>query len=150
MKQELPWSAGESRLLKKGDLKQLGEDIRERHLRADDPLALAGSVVMAPAVALSKVGNAIVGQFSSAEAEPLDEGGLAYMRRDIRSATQNLLETGRNILTLHPIRALGSALKTGFDVVDIATVDPLLDIGSGLFGHQYRKSRSQMAEVLAA
>lgn len=105
---------------------------------------------MAPAVAISKVGNALVGQFSSAEAEPLDDGGLAYMRRDVRSAVTNLVETGKNILTLHPFRAVGSALKTGFDVVDLVTVDPLLDIGSGLVGHQYKKSRSHIAQALAA
>lgn len=143
-------TAKETRLLRKGDLRQLGHDINERHVRADDPLALAGSVVMAPAAAFSKVGNALVGQFSSAEAVPLEEGGLAYLRRDIASATKNLLETGKNIATLHPIRALGSAIKTGFDAIDVVTVDPLLDIGSAVFGHTQSKTRARIEQTLAA
>lgn len=143
------WSAREKRLIHKGDFKQLGQDINGHHLRADDPLALAGSVVMAPATAFSKVGNALVGQFSSAEAVPLDDGGLAYIRRDVSSAAKNLLETGKNMITLHPIRAVGSALKTGFDAVDLVTVDPLLDIGSGIFGHTQTKARARMAKVMA-
>lgn len=143
------WSAREKRLIQKGDFKQLGRDINGHHLRADDPLALAGSVVMAPAVALSKAGNALVGQFSSAEAVPLDDGGLAYIRRDIASATGNLLETGKNIIKLKPVAALGSAAKTVFDGLDVVTVDPLLDIGSGIFGHTQTKARARMARVMA-
>jgi hypothetical protein len=144
------WSAQEMRLIQKGDLRQLGSDIRDFHLRADDPLALAGAPIMAGAAAIAKIPNAIVGQFSSEEAIPLGEGGLAYTTRDIRSAASNLLATGKNILTLHPLRAVGSAAKTVFDALDVVTVDPLLDIGTGVFGHQNKKTRSRMAEVLAA
>lgn len=144
------WSAQECRLIRKGDVSQLGRDIRDFHLRADDPLALAGAPVMAGAAAIAKFPNALIGLLSSEEATPLEEGGLAYTTRDIRSATHNLLATGKNILTLHPIRALGSAVKTTFDAFDVVTVDPLLDIGNGIFGHQYKKTRSSMSQVLAA
>lgn len=143
-------SAKEARLIHKGDFRQLGRDINEHHLRADDPLAAAGSVIMAPAVAISKAGNALVGEFSSAEAQPLDDGGLAYIRKDIGSAAKNLFETGKNIVTLHPLRALGSGAKTVFDAVDLVTVDPLLDVGSAIFGHTQTKTRARMASVMNA
>lgn len=148
----LDWSqsAKEMRLIRKGDIRQLGRDIRDYHLRGDDPLATVGAPIMTAAAGITKFGNAIVGQFSSEEAVPLEEGGLAYTTRDVRSATRNALGTLKNIITLHPVRAVGSAAKTVFDAVDIVTVDPLLDLGNGLFGHQYKKTRSSLNKLMAA
>lgn len=145
----LSYSAKESRLIYEGDLRQLGRDINDYHIRADDPLAAAGSVVLAPAAGISKFGNALVGEFSDAPAEPLGEGGLKYISRDIRSAGTNLLAAGKNLVTLHPIKATGNVLKAGFDGVDVVLVDPLLDIGSGAFGHNNRKTRYAVSQTLA-
>ncbi len=142
------WSAREMRLIAKGDIGQLTRDIGDFHLRADDPLALAGSVIMAPAVGITKIGNAIAGEFSSEQAEPLGEGGLRYISRDIRSAGRNLFAAAKNLVTLHPIRAAGNLVKAGFDGVDIVFIDPVLDVGSGVFGHQ-NKVRHSIARTLA-
>ena len=136
------------RLIAKGDIGQLTRDIGDFHLRADDPLALAGSVIRAPAVGITKIGNAIAGEFSSEQAEPLGEGGLRYISRDIRSAGRNLFAAAKNLVTLHPIRAAGNLVKAGFDGVDIVFIDPVLDVGSGVFGHQ-NKVRHSIARTLA-
>lgn len=141
-------SAKEERLIARGDIKQWGRDIDDFHIRADDPLATAGSVIMAPAVAITKIGNAIAGEFSTEQAEPLKGGGIKYISRDVRSAGKNILAAGKNLLTLHPLRAAGNVLKAGFDGLDIVFVDPLLDIGSGISGHQNR-ARSSIQKTLA-
>lgn len=143
---------GEARLLRKGDIKQAWEDLKDFHVRADGFLPTVGSFVMAPIVFASKAGNAIVGEFSPNEAEPLGEGGLKYISRDVRSAAGNLLGAVKNLnpLDFHPIRAVGNVAKAGFDGLDIVVTDPLIDLGSGAFGHQNRKTRSAISETLAA
>lgn len=142
----------EARLLRKNDIRQGWEDLRDFHLRADGLLPAVGTLVMAPAVLFSKTGNAIIGQFSPNEAEPLGEGGLKYISRDVRSAASNVFGAVKNLnpIDFHPIRAAGNLVKAGFDGVDIVIVDPFLDIGSGAFGHQNRKTRSAISETLAA
>lgn len=144
----------ERRLIYKGDIGQLGSDIKDFHVRTDGPIEMAGSVVMAPAVGFTKLGNAVVGHFSDQEAEPLKEGGLKYISRDFRSAGKNLLATGKNLVTLHPLRALGNAAKTLLDGTDIVFVDPFLDVGSGAFGHNRRQisaaTRSDAQYTLAS
>jgi hypothetical protein len=135
-------SSAEQRLIRKGDIGQLGRDIKDFHIRADDPLAAAGSVVMAPAAAIAKAGNAIVGSFSPEPAVPLGESGFKYIARDVQSLANNAVGAVRNLLTLHPLRAAGNVVKGAFDAVDLVTVDPLLDVGSGIFGHQNKVRRS--------
>ncbi|MFA5272932.1 MAG: hypothetical protein WC353_02105 [Candidatus Peribacter sp.] len=138
-------ASAERRLIRRGDLAQLGKDIDAFHIRTDDPIAAAGSVVMAPAVAVTKIGNALGGEFSDLPAQPLGEGVFKYTMRDIASLGGNTLSAAKNLLTLHPIRAAGNVLKGGLDALDIITVDPVLDIGSGLAGH----TRRQVSNVLA-
>lgn len=141
------FSQAENRLIHRGDIGQLGRDIKDYHIRADDPLAAAGTVVMAPIAAVSKAGNAIAGVFSPEEAVPLEEGGFKYTARDVKSLVNNTAGAVKNVLTLHPIKAAGNILKGAFDAVDIVTVDPLLDVGSGIFGHQNKARRSVQSTV---
>lgn len=143
------WSAKEQRLIAKGDFGQLTRDIGDFHVRADGPLETLGSAIMPVAVGVTKIGNTIVGAFSSEEAEPLGDGGLKYISRDVRSAGRNLLAFGKNVITLHPLRATGNLVKAGFDGADIVFVDPVLDVGSGVFGHQ-NKVRHSVFRTLAA
>ena len=138
-------SSAERRLLKRGDFGQFARDLDEFHVRTDDPIAMAGSVIMAPAVAVTKVGNAIGGEFSDRPAEPLREGIIKYTWRDIKSLAGNTLSAVKNVLTLHPLRAAGNVLKGGLDAVDIVAVDPLLDLGSGLVGHTRRQISHSLA-----
>ncbi len=142
-------SSAEQRLIRHGDIEQLYRDTRDYHIRADDPLAAAGTVVMAPAAALAKAGNAIAGVFSPEEAVPLEEGGFKYTARDIKSLAGNTAGAIKNLLTLHPIKAAGNVLKGAFDAVDIVTVDPLLDVGSGIFGHQKKRNDRKIFGMLA-
>lgn len=128
----------EHRLLRKGDIGQFGRDVSDYHLRTDDPIAAAGSVVMAPAAAIAKFPNAIAGAIGSQPAKPLPEGALGYMRRDATSAVKNLVG---GVLTLRP----GKILKGAFDTLDLVTVDPLLDAGSVVFGHTRRKTHGILA-----
>lgn len=141
---------GERRLLRRGDIKQSWNDLKDFHVRAESPWQAAGSVIMAPAVFVAKAGNAIVGEFSPQEAEPLGDGGLKYISRDVRSAAKNLFGGVKHLATLHPVKALGSVLKAGWDATEILIADPLLDIGSNAFGHQSRRTRSAVAATLAA
>ncbi len=138
-------SSAERRLIHKGDLGQFGKDLNEFHLRTDDPIAMAGSVLMAPAVAVTKIGNAIGGEFSDQQAKPLGEGILKYTTRDIASLAGNTVSAVKNLLTLHPLRAAGNVLKGGLDALDIVAVDPALDIGSGIVGHTRRQVSSSLA-----
>ena len=137
--------SAEHRLVRRGDLKQFGKDLNDYHIRTDNPLAMAGSVVMAPAVAVTKVGNALAGEFSDRPAEPLGDGFLKYTARDIKSLAGNTLSAVGNLLTLHPLRAAGNVLKGGLDALDIVVVDPRLDVGSGLVGHTRRQTSSVLA-----
>jgi len=139
-------SARESRLLQYGGIKQLGEDIKV-HIRTDDPIATAGTFVMAPAAFVSKIGNAVADEFSPNPAVPLGEGGMKYIKRDVQSITLNAASAIGNIVTLHPIKAAGNAIKVVFDAGDLILVDPLLDVGSGIFGHQ-NKTQSSLQQVL--
>lgn len=135
----------ERRLLKRGDIGQFWKDLNEFHVRTDDPVATAGAVIMAPAVALTKVGNAIAGEFSPRKAEPLGDGIVKYTARDIRSLIGNTAGAVGNLLTLHPLRAAGNVLKGGMDALDIVAVDPWLDVGSGLVGHTRRQASSALS-----
>jgi len=135
----------EHRLIGKGDFRQGFEDLQQFHVRTDGPIEMAGSVIMAPAVALTKFGNTLAGEFSDHQAEPLKEGGLKYISRDVRSAAGNLFQAGKNLVTLHPLRAAGNLVKAGFDGVDIVFVDPLLDAGSAAFRHTRRQVHSTLA-----
>lgn len=134
----------ESRLIGRGDLKQFGKDVNDYHIRTDNPLAMAGSIIMAPAVALTKLGNAVVGEFSDRTAEPLSEGMLKYTGRDIKSLIGNTASAVKNLLTLHPLRAAGNVAKGAMDGLDLVT-DPFLDVGSGIFGHTRRKTAATLA-----
>jgi len=129
----------EHRLIGRGDLRALGEDIDQFHLRADDPIAAVGAVPMALAAGVTKVGNAIVGELSDAPPERLGNGPLKYMERDVRSTISNVLNFGKNVLTFRPVKAVGNAIKGAFD---LAIVDPMLDVGSDVFGHINRNRRS--------
>lgn len=100
---------------------------------------------MAPAVAITKVGNAIAGEFSPRPADALGEGILKYTVRDVKSLVGNTAGAVGNLLTLHPLRAAGNVLKGGLDALDIVAVDPVLDIGSGIVGHTRRKTSSALA-----
>jgi hypothetical protein len=104
----------EQRLLKRGDFGQFLRDLDAFHIRTDDPIAMAGSVIMTPAVAVTKVGNAIGGEFSDRQAEPLSEGVFKYTVRDIKSLIGNTASAVKNLLTLHPLRAAGNVLKGGW------------------------------------
>lgn len=131
--------SAERRLLKKGDLKQFASDLNEFHLRRDDPIAMAGSVVMAPAALILKGPNALVGAaLNSRQADPLGEGPLAYTRRDVWSLLGNTFEAGKNLITLHPLRAGGNIIKGAFDASDLLT-DPFLDAGAAIVGHTRRQ-----------
>lgn len=141
MNQIASTSAKENRLIAKGDIGQFGRDLADFHLRTDGVAETAGSLIMAPVVGITKIGNAVAGEFSSVPATPLGDGGLKYTIRDARSAISNIFAAGKNLLTLHPLRAAGNLVKAGFDGVDLA-IDPLLDIGSGIFGHQHRTRHS--------
>jgi hypothetical protein len=143
------WSAKETRLIARGNIPQLGRDIRDFHIRADDPLAAAGTVVMAPAAALGKIGNAIGGTLSPEEAVPLGEGGLKYIEQDVATLKENAKGAARNLLGVRPIKFGGNVLAGALSVADLVTIDPLLDIGSGAFGHQERKTRAAIAHTLA-
>jgi hypothetical protein len=137
-------SAKEKRLLAISHTGQLGKDIERYHLRADGPLETVGAVPMAVGAGIGKIGNTIAGDISNAlgadvEPIPLGEGNFKYMRRDATSVIDNTLGFGKNVLTLHPIRAAGNVVKGGFDLVDLTLVDPLLDGGSAVFGHAYEK-----------
>lgn len=132
-------------MLRKGDLGQFGKDLNEFHVRTDDPIAMAGSVLMAPAVAVTKIGNAIGGEFSDRPAVPLGDGILKYTIRDIKSLVGNTAGAIGNLLTLHPLRAAGNVLKGGMDALDIVAVDPALDIGSGIVGHTRRQVSHSLA-----
>jgi len=134
----------EHRIIMRGDLKQFGKDLNDYHIRTDDPIATVGSVVMAPAVALTKVGNAIAGEFSDRTAEPLDEGAFKYTARDIKSLIGNTASSVKNLLTLHPLRAAGNVIKGAFDGLDL-TLDPFLDVGSGIVGHTRRQTSATLA-----
>ncbi|MBM3228241.1 hypothetical protein FJZ27_05300 [Candidatus Peribacteria bacterium] len=101
----------EHRLIGRGDLRALGEDIDQFHLRADDPIAAVGAVPMALAAGVTKVGNAIVGELSDAPPERLGNGPLKYMERDVRSTISNVLNFGKNVLTFRPVKAVGNAIK---------------------------------------
>ncbi len=149
MNNHFSWSAKEERLIAKNDIDQFGRDIADFHIRGDGVLPAVGSVIMAPAVAFAKIGNAIAGEFSDEQAEPLRDGGLKYISRDIRSAGRNLFAAGKNLVTLHPLRAAGNLVKAGFDGVDIVFFDPVLDVGSGVFGHQNRVRHSVQSTLAA-
>ncbi len=128
--------AAEHRLIRKNDMETFVDDLRTHHLRTDGGLEAAGSVIMAPAVAITKFPNAVVGTLSGTTSPELREGFGMYTGRDIRSLGQNTVSAIGNLLTLHPLRAAGNVVKGAFDAVDIAVVDPLLDVGSALVGHQ--------------
>lgn len=100
---------------------------------------------MAPAVAITKVGNAIAGEFSPRPADALGEGILKYTTRDVKSLIGNTAGAVGNLLTLHPLRAAGNVLKGGIDALDIVAVDPWLDVGSGLVGHTRRQASSALS-----
>ncbi|MDD4628245.1 MAG: hypothetical protein PHE68_02505 [Candidatus Peribacteraceae bacterium] len=138
----------EARLLRRGDLKQFGEDLNDFHIRTDNPLAMAGSLVMAPAVAVTKLGNAIGGEFSDRKAVPLGEGFLKYTTRDIQSLVGNTASAIGNLLTLRPLRAAGNAVKGALDGLDLVT-DPFLDVGTGFFGHTNRQAAASAAATAA-
>lgn len=141
-------SEREHRLCAKGDFGKFVSDLKEFHARTDGPLETVGSAVMLPAVALTKVGNAIAGEFSDQEAPELREGAFKYTGRDIRSLMGNAGAAVKNLLTLHPVKAAGNVLKGTFDALDL-TVDPFLDIGSSIVGHQNRATRSRIAALAA-
>jgi len=132
----------EHRLIGRGDLRALGQDIDQFHLRADDPIAAIGAVPMALAAGVTKVGNAIAGEFSDAPPERLGDGPFKYIERDVRSTVNNVLNLGKNILTFRPVKALGNVAKGALDFIDLAIVDPILDVGSDVFGHINRKRGS--------
>lgn len=147
-------TARESRLIFRHDMTQLWRDTNERHIQAirhpiKDPVGAIGAPVMAVGAGVAKIGNAVAGLFSSEEAKPLPDGGLAYLRRDIGSVGTNAAAAIKNILTLHPLRAAGNVIKGTFDALDVVTVDPLLDVGSGIFGHQHNV-RNSVQHTLAA
>jgi len=137
-------TSAERRMLRKGDIGQFAKDLNQFHIRTDDPIAMAGSVLMAPVVAITKAGNAIAGEFSPRPADPLGEGILKYTARDVKSLIGNTAGAVGNLLTLHPLRAAGNILKGGMDALDIV-VDPLLDMGSGLVGHTRRQVSSALS-----
>lgn len=137
-------SLREKRLIAISHTGQLGNDIKRFHLRADGPLETVGAIPLAVGAGIGKIGNTIVGDISNAlgaqvEPIPLGEGNFKYMRRDIASVADNALGFGKNVLTLHPIRATGNVVKGAFDLVDLTLVDPLLDGGTAVFGHAYEK-----------
>lgn len=137
-------SLKEKRLLAISHTGQLGKDIERYHLRSDGPLETVGAVPMAVGAGIGKIGNTIAGDISNAlgadvKPIPLGEGNFKYMRRSVASVADNTLDFGKNVLTLHPIRAAGNVVKGGFDLVDLTLVDPLLDGGSAVFGHAYKK-----------
>lgn len=120
-------------------------DLNEFHVRTDDPVAVAGDFIMAPAVAVTKLGNAIAGEFSDRPPVPLGNSIVKYTWRDIKSLAGNTLSAVKNILTLHPLRAGGNILKGGLDALDITFVDPVLDVGSGIVGHTRRQVSHSLA-----
>lgn len=128
----------EKRLIHKGDIGQFGRDVNDFHFRADGPIETAGSVVMTPAAVLAKLPNALAGEFSDKQAEPLGEGPLAYTARDVRSAFSNLLG---GALSLKP----GRVLKGAFDAFDAVTTDPLLDLGKAVSRHTRRKANTTLS-----
>ncbi|MDD5751350.1 MAG: hypothetical protein PHS73_02420 [Candidatus Peribacteraceae bacterium] len=136
----------EHRLIGRGDLKQFAKDLNEFHIRTDDPVATAGSVVMAPVVALTKLGNAVAGEFSDRMAQPLGEGAFKYTARDIKSLVGNTASAVKNLLTLHPLRAAGNVIKGAFDGLDL-TLDPFLDVGSGIAGHTRRQAAATLSSA---
>jgi len=127
-----------------GHLKQLWNDTRRYHIRADGIPEAAGSFPLAVGAGIGKIGNAVVGDISNAlgaKTRPvaLGEGNLKYMRRDVASIADNAIDFGKNVITLHPIRAIGNAVKGGFDAVDLTFIDPILDGGTAVFGHAYER-----------
>ncbi len=150
MKKVPRWSAKESRFLHRGNISQFGRDTRDFHIRADGPLETMGAPVMTAAAAIAKLPNAIVGSFSPEEAIPLGEGGLKYTALDIKSIGGNAVGAMKNLLTLHPVKALGNVVAGTFDALDVVTVDPLLDVGSGVFGHQQKVRRGMNAALTQA
>ena len=143
-----PISSAERRLLYKGDIGQFAKDLNDFHIRTDDPIAMAGSVLMAPAVAVTKIGNAIGGELSDRTAEPLGDSIVKYTARDVKSLIGNTVGAVGNLLTLHPLRAAGNVLKGGLDAMDIVAVDPWLDVGSGIVGHTRRQVSSSLATAV--
>ena len=142
--QGAPKSATVEQSSARSHLGQLWNDTKRYHLRTDGTLELAGSVPMAAGAAIGKIGNAVVGDISNAlgaktRPVPLGEGNLKYMRRDVASLADNALDFGKNVITLHPVRALGNVVKGGFDALDLTFVDPILDGGTALFGHAYER-----------
>ncbi len=128
----------EHRLMQKGDIGQLIEDTNQFHVRGDSARRFAGSLIMAPAVAITKFGNAAVGMLSDREAEPLQEGMIKYTSRDVRSAVGNLFQAAKNLVTLHPIKAVGNTAKAVMDGIDVP-FDVALDAGSAIFDHNQKK-----------
>lgn len=139
-------SQAESRLIYKGDLGQFGRDLRDFHLRADGAREAAGSVILAPAAAIMKAPNALVGTLSNHPADPLPEGPLAYTRRDVWSLLANTGNAAKNLVTLHPLRATGNVIKGVFDAGDVLT-DPFLDFGAAIAGHTRRKASSVLSSA---
>lgn len=157
----------EKRLIHISHIGQLGKDIGRFHLRADGPLETVGALPMAAGAGIAKIGNAAVGDIGNLlrgnkgpriEPVPLPQGNLKYIRRDIASLADNTLDFGKNVITLHPVRALGNVAKGGLDALDLAFIDPVLDGGTALFGHAYEKkggrvfgqgmdTRAQIAEL---
>jgi len=140
-------SAREKRLIAISHTGQLGKDIERYHLRTDGPLETVGAIPLAVGAGIGKIGNTVVADISNALGAdthpiPLGEGNFKYMRRDVASVLDNTMAFGKNVLTLHPLRATGNALKTGFDLVDLTFVDPVLDGGTAVFGHAYEKKGS--------
>lgn len=142
-------STREHRLCAKGDLRQFGRDLTDFHARTDGPLETVGSAIMLPAVAITKVGNAIAGEFSDQEPTELREGAFKYTGRDVRSLMSNAGAAVKNLLTLHPVKAAGNVIKGTFDALDL-TVDPFLDVGASIVGHQNRQTRSRAVDAMYA
>lgn len=129
-------TTAERRLCHRGDFRQLGRDISQE------------SWMMAPFIAVTKAGNALVGEFSDREPEQLGTSGVKFTARDVRSAVGNLFQAGKNLITLHPLRAVGNVAKAGMDAIDVP-FDLALDAGSALT-RPAKQTRSAVSYALAA
>ncbi|MDA1208725.1 MAG: hypothetical protein O2904_01690 [bacterium] len=133
---------------------QVLKDTGRFHFRADGIRQTIGAPIMSIAHPVGKIGNGVVKDLGNLfldegdkiAPEPLGNGSLKHLRRDIPSIARNTGNAVVNLITLHPLRATGNLINAGADAFDIAIVDPLLDGGNLIFGHEDEKRNGVFAE----
>jgi len=131
---------------------QILRDASEINVNVSGVRQAAGSVILAPLHVLGKGGNGLVKDFGNlflapedkSTPEPLRDGSAMHLRRDIPAIARNTVDAVFSLATLRPLRALGKGINAAADAFDIAIVDPALDIGNLVAGHEKRQTRGKV------